>query len=241
MSKYRIQYKDKPVTLGGLVVPPYTFFINEQGVMTAYAETRNVHTDKAGHGYIRLKLLLSDQGRGFWYPALLYDNGRVAYISDKKFIRLRGLYPRVFDAFLSKFSTTEIKVAEERRDYEDDAKIFGDLPTMRQPQRCTDYVRYNDTRYQISKLSSSSDSSRDFNEFTGTHSGQSAFCYAWTGSLRPQVHKTKTEDFSEKKPIYAGISERSCEEVSAEKMAGTYYNNSVTAYCDAQNMNKEVV
>lgn len=207
MSKFRIQYKDKPVILGGRTIPPYTFFINEQNTMTAFCHSRNIQTDKRGMGYIKIELLLSNDGKGYWYRGFLYSNGRVAYLDGSNFIRLRGLYPKVFDAFLSKFTTTEIKTAEVRHDVDDDARIFGDLPTMRQPQRCTDFVRYKDTRYQIHKLSSDSDSSKDFNENRSTNS-----CLWWYGINEENGHgrvtrsvgKTKTKDYTEEKPIYAG-------------------------------------
>ena len=208
MGKCRIQYKDKPFTVGGRVLNPYTFFINEQSTMTAFARSVEVRYDKLGRDYIPIEILLSRDGVGYWYKGLLFANGRVAYVDGKDFRKLRGLYPKVYDAFLHKFATTEIKVAEKRRDIDDDSRIFGDLPKMRQPQRCTDYVRYNDTRYQIHKLSSGNDSSNDFNDFSGTNSGQSAFCYAWTGSLRPQCSKTKVKDYTEDKPIYVGKTSR---------------------------------
>lgn len=205
MGKTRIQYKDKPFTVGGRVLNPYTFFINEQSTMTAFATSTEVKFDKLGRDYIRIEIFLSRDGRGFWSRGFLYSNGRVAYVDGQKnFVKLRGLYKNVYDAFLNKFETTEIKHAEKRRDLDDDARIFGDLPKMRQPQRCTDYVRYNDTRYQIHKLSSGNDSSNDFNDFSGTNSGQSAFCYAWTGSLRPQCSKTKVKDYTKDKPVYVG-------------------------------------
>lgn len=233
MSRCRIQCKDKMMIVGGRNIPPFTPFINEQKVMTAFVRgVPEIRMDKRGMAYITLEIFLSNEGRGYWYRGFLYSNGRVAYINDdKKYTRLRGLYEDVYDAFFKKITTTDFKVAEKRHDIEDDARIFGDLPTMRQPQRCTDYVRYNDTRYQIRKLSSGNDSSNDFNDFTGTHSGQSAFCYAWTGSLRPQCSKTKVKDYTKDKPIITG-------KISSDKKKKSHFEPKLAKYLEQFNQDE---
>lgn len=229
MSRCRIQYKNKPVTIGGIILNPYTFFINEQSAMTAFLLTDEIKVDKRDRAYLSIKILLSDNGRGFWYRGCLYDNGRVFYVNDdKSFTMLRGFYADVYDAFLRKMATTERRTAEKRHDVDDDARTFGEIPGMRQPQRCTDYVRYNDTRYQIRKLSSGNDSSNDFNDFTGTHSGQSAFCYAWTGSLRPQCSKTKVKDYTKDKPVITG-------KISSDKKKKNYFEPKLAEYLNQFN------
>ena len=222
MSRYRIQYKDKPVTVGGIILSPYTFFINEQAVMTAYLAADEIKADKAGRAYLSIQILLSDNGRGFWYRGVLYDNGRVAYIDDaKQFRRLRGLYQGVYDGFISKMASTERRVAPVRHDYDDDAAEFGAIPTMRQPQRADDIVRYKDTRYQINKLSSSYDGSKDFNENRSTNSP----LYWWTleneghGKTTRSCAKTKRKDYTPKTPVYAGKSKTAKRKVRSEYLS----------------------
>jgi len=222
MSKYRIQYKDKPVTVGGRIVPPFTFFVNEQAVMTAYLAVDEIKTDKRGRAFLSIQILLSDSGRGFWYRGVLYDNGRVAYIDDdKQFHRLRGIYQGVYDGFISKMASTERRTASVRHDYDDDVSEFGAIPTMRQPQRADDIVRYKDTRYQIAKLSSSYDGSKDFNENRSTNTPM----YWWTlenegrGKITRSCAKTKRKDYTPGTPIYAGKTKTTKHKVRSEYLA----------------------
>ena len=201
MGKNRIQYKDKPVILGGRAIDPYTFFINEQDTMTAFARSVEVRYDKLGRDYIPIEILLSRDGAGYWYKGLLFANGRVAYIDGKDFKKLRGLYPKVYDAFLHKFATTEIKHAVKRRDIDDDSRIFGDLPIMRQPQRDRDFTHYRDTYYQIYKISNGSESSNDFNENRSTNSCLWWYGVNWEGRGRVSASsaKTKQVDYTKRK------------------------------------------
>ena len=235
MARCRIQYKDKVMIVGGRNVPPYTLFINEQKVMTAFVRgIPEIRMDKRGMAYIALEILLSNEGKGFWYRGFLYSNGRVAYIDDdKKYTRLRGLYEDVYDAFFKKITTTEFKVAEKRHDVDDDARIFGDLPVMRQPQRSENFVRYKDTRYQIHKLSNGNDSSKDFNENRSTNS-----CVYWytlneygKGKTDATVSRTKKQDYTEQKPVITG-------KISSEKKKEIHFEPKLAKYLEQFNQDE---